>query len=65
MENLTTQGERIMNDQYIVLAGSPFDGFTHYGMFDSFEQAQEWADGVIGFNTEWWVAKLQSPEENA
>ena len=54
-----------MNDQYIVLAGSPFDGFTHYGMFDSFEQAQEWADGVIGFNTEWWVAKLESPEEKA
>jgi hypothetical protein len=50
---------------YIVLAGSPFDGFTHYGMFDSFEKAQDWADETIGFNTEWWVAKLESPQKES
>jgi len=54
-----------MKDLYIVLAGSPFDGFSHYGVFDSFEQAQKWADEVIGFTAEWWVSKLESPEENA
>jgi len=32
----------------------------------SFEKAQDWADETIGFNTEWWVAKLESPQkENA
>ena len=51
---------------YIVLSGSTFDGFTHYGMFDSFDNAQKWADESIGFNSDWWVAKLESPEqENA
>jgi hypothetical protein len=54
-----------MNEQYIVLAGSPFDGFTHYGTFSSFDEAQKWADGYLGFNLEWWVAKLESVEVNA
>jgi hypothetical protein len=52
-----------MIEQWIVLAGSPFDGFTHYGTFESFEQAEQWADEKIAFNSEWWVAKLDNPLE--
>jgi hypothetical protein len=52
-----------MTDKFIVLAGNPFDGFSYYGTFESFEEAQEWADSTIGFNSEWWVAKLDNPLE--
>ena len=52
-----------MKEEWIILAGSPFDGFSHYGTFESFDQAQEWADTKIGFTVEWWVAKLDNPSE--
>ena len=52
-----------MNDQYIVISGSPFDGFTHYGTFDFFDKAQRWADENLGFDVEWWVARLESVSE--
>lgn len=49
-----------MKDQYIVIAGNLFDGFTHYGVFDSFDEGQEWADSTIGFTLDWWIAKLDN-----
>ena len=48
---------------FIVLVGNPFDGFTHYGTFDSFENAQKWADETIGFISDWWVAGLESTDK--
>lgn len=50
-------------EEYIVLSGSPFDGFCYYGSFSSFEEAEKWADEKIAFNSEWWVAKLDNPYE--
>lgn len=49
---------------YIILSGSPFDGFKHYGPFDSFDLAEVWADRVIGIETEYWIAKLEPTGDN-
>ena len=55
-----------MSAQYMVTVGDPFDGFTHYGPFDSAEEANAWADnentasGVVG-NESWWVGVLNLP----
>ena len=55
-----------MTEQYIVLKGSPFYGFTHYGVFDSFDNAEKWADETIGNEVEYWIAKLeQTTKETA
>jgi hypothetical protein len=49
----------MQKEQYIILAGGPFDGFTFYGVFDDFDEARLWADETLGFNVEWWTAKVE------
>lgn len=48
-----------MRDNYIVAVGDPFDAMNFYGPFDSFEDAEEWADSCGRFN---WIIGLESPE---
>lgn len=36
-----------MTDRYVVLVGSPRDGFKVYGPFDERADAEEWIDGEI------------------
>lgn len=49
-----------MSEQRIIVTGTPIDGFTYIGPFDSFESAESYADhiGVMG---DWWITDLQSP----
>ena len=49
-----------MSEQRIIVTGTPIDGFTYIGPFDSFESAEAYADhiGVMG---DWWITDLQSP----
>jgi hypothetical protein len=48
-----------MNDR-IVVTGNPIDGFAYHGPFDTFEDAEEWAQnaGVMG---DWWITDLLPP----
>lgn len=43
--------------EYIVMVGNPSDGFTHYGPFDSFDDADEWCRGV---SHDTWIVQLHS-----
>jgi hypothetical protein len=49
-----------MSEQRIIVTGTPIDGFTYIGPFDSFDSAESYADhiGVMG---DWWITTLQSP----
>lgn len=44
----------------IVIAGTPIEGFTHHGPFDTFEDAEVFADKT-GITGDWWIVDLQSP----
>lgn len=49
-----------MSEQRIIVTGTPVEGFTFIGPFDSFDSAESYADhiGVMG---DWWITDLQSP----
>ena len=49
-----------MRDKYIVAVGEQFDAINFFGTFDSFEDAEEWADRNANLN--WWILGLESPE---
>ena len=49
-----------MRDNYIVAVGDPFDAINFFGPFDSFEDAEWWADRNADLN--WWILGLESPE---
>ena len=41
---------------YIIVEGSPIDGFRYVGPFKTHEEALEASDSVL---TEWWIANLE------
>ena len=45
---------------YIAVLGNPIDGFTHYGPFETQNDAIDWAV-VNGTNLEWWTTPLYIP----
>jgi len=45
---------------YIVIAGTPNDGFAFTGPFDSHEEALEWAENAR-LTDDWWIAPLDAP----
>lgn len=49
-------------DKFIVIVGNPGDGFDYHGTFDNEEDAATWAERDIP-GGEWWVVKLNPPEE--
>ena len=46
--------------RYIVVKGNLSDGFTFWGPFAIFEDAEEWAEAHS--NGEWWIATLDRIE---
>lgn len=50
-----------MSDVYVVIIGNLLDGVRHYGPFDDFDVASDWADRN-DISSEWWVAGVESPE---
>ena len=54
---------------FVVIAGSPIDGYRHFGPFTSDEEATTWGennqDRITGeeaaAHAEWWVAPLTRP----
>jgi hypothetical protein len=48
-----------MDDIYIIIVGSPFDGMQFYGTFSSYDEATDYAEANFDGDT-WWVA-LVSP----
>ena len=45
---------------YTVAYGNAFDGLTFYGVFDSFDAAELWADRHDTFG--YWIVELQEAE---
>jgi hypothetical protein len=41
----------------IVVIGSPTEGYTFHGPFDTIEEAEAWADQLKSYDS-WWVADL-------
>jgi hypothetical protein len=39
---------------YLVIRGAPGIGFTYYGIFDTYEKAQEWAEGQVHPVDKWF-----------
>jgi hypothetical protein len=48
-------------EQWIVVIGSPSDGFTFHGPFDDHEDALHWVEGEK--NESWWISDLQAVDE--
>mgnify|MGYP006297042997 CR=1 FL=1 len=51
--------------KYTVMIGAPFDVQKFYGVFDTFDEAEEWADAntLLGFPQTWIVEILDSEHE--
>jgi hypothetical protein len=47
-----------MSSEYIVVMGTPMNGFTFHGPFESVEAAADWADTQT--RPDWWIAPLQT-----
>ena len=47
------------DEQFIVMTGSPSDGFEFTGPFDSYDEAAEWSAGL---GEAWWIEKLHHPD---
>jgi len=43
----------------VVIVGNPLDGITLFGPFDSYRDADNWADNI----PEYWVTRLENPDE--
>ncbi len=56
------EGENKMEEEkYVVMVGNPSDGYKIYGVFDTFEDADEWIrhnDDVFMMDT--WIMPLES-----
>ena len=51
------------NQKYIVISGSPGDGFRFYGPFDDFTEANDFISDNGGLRDDsWWVDHLENPE---
>ena len=46
--------------KYILVFGSPVDGFEHIGPFDSAEDAYNYAE-MHFCGSDWWLILLQEP----
>lgn len=49
--------------KYAVATGEPFDVILFYGTFDTFEDAQEWAEQEVSYTKSWWVISIDDPYE--
>jgi len=49
--------------QYVVAQGSAFEGIQMVGPFDSFEEAQKFAEADTVIGTDWHVVQLKDPNE--
>lgn len=47
---------------YAVAMGEMFDAIDFFGPFDSFDEAQEWADKNSGMRS-WWAVELLDPAD--
>ena len=47
--------------KYAVAYGEPFDRINFVGPFETFDEAEIWADFEIGSGNSWWVIQLEDP----
>lgn len=50
------------DEMYAVAMGEMFDAIDFFGPFDSFDEAQEWADKNSGMRS-WWAVELLDPAD--
>lgn len=49
---------------FIIISGSPADGFTYYGPFESPEEGIEWAGNAFAVSDQtWWLVTLETPSK--
>ena len=46
--------------KYILVRGTPKDGFNYYGPFETAEIALSYAEYETGLNVDWWIEPLHS-----
>lgn len=47
--------------KYLVAYGEMFDHINFVGPFDTFDEAEIWADFEIGSGNSWWVLGMENP----
>lgn len=50
--------------KFILISGTPIDGFSYYGPFDTPGEAHDFAENIEENQAEYWVAIINSPENN-
>lgn len=45
--------------QYIVVTGSPLEGYEFHGLFINFDTAVEWANDTVD-DDDWWISELHT-----
>jgi hypothetical protein len=55
------RGFFFMDDTFILIVGSPFDGMHFYGPFESHDDAAEYGEANFDGDT-WWVTLLNPIE---
>ena len=48
-------------NKWVVVLGSPFDGMTLWGPFDTMGDAQEYGEQFAG--SDWWLVEVSPPEK--
>jgi hypothetical protein len=44
--------------RWLIMAGSPIDGYAYYGPFDTETEAHDWALYEVKIEATWWVSPL-------
>ena len=50
-----------MNEAYVIVTGTPVDGFEHIGPFDSRRSAENYVAKYFDLFEDYWVILLQEP----
>ena len=51
--------------KYIVAYGEMFDSINFIGPFDTFDEAEVWADFEIASGSSWWVLGMEKPLDSS
>lgn len=46
---------------WILIAGSPLEGFSYYGPFTDTDTAIQWAEDAKHQIDDWWLIRLEDP----
>lgn len=47
--------------KFVIVTGSPIDGFTFIGPFEFHGDASDYADANLAGEADWWIAEVRTP----